>query len=441
MSSRARTGIAIAAAAGCAGAAVAWALGGLRTEGILAFGTFVTTATLWVSGAVPPWAAGALAVAVTAALLPTVGWSEIARQSISPAVAMTAAGMLLALGAARTGVDRAIAERLLGPVLGRPVPLLLTVMATGAVLSMFMSNTATAVLLLAIVVPVVAPLGTGSPSARAIVLAAALGAAVGGIATPIGTSPNVVAYGLIRDAGHGLGFARWTLIGLPVAAAALACGVLVLRALAKDFGDWSTPAGRPEAVRIGPGGWAWIAVFGATVALWSTEPWSGIPIGRASLVPIVALPALGLVRGAELRRIDWRTLVLLFAGLVLGMAMGKTGVARWIVDGAIPADASPTPVIAAFCAISVTLSTFMSNTATANLVVPMALAIADPGVAVPCAVAAAMGASLAVGLPVSTPPMLLAFGTGFVRSRELAVLGIALAALGTVAVTIAVSAG
>jgi sodium-dependent dicarboxylate transporter 2/3/5 len=92
-------------------------------------------------------------------------------------------------------------------------------------------------------------------------------------------------------------------------------------------------------------------------------------------------------------------------------------------------------VVASFCAVSVVLSTFMSNTATANLLVPMALALGDPALALPCALASALGSSLAVGLPVSTPPMLLAHATGFVRPRELAMLGVVIGLLGTLAVT------
>ena len=265
--------------------------------------------------------------------------------------------------------------------------------------------------------------------------AAALGAAVGGLATPIGTSPNVIAYGLIREAGLQVGFLEWAAVGLPVAVAVLLCGALVLRSLADGFRAWTPPARARRLPRPGLAGWTWCAVFLATVVLWSTQPWTAIPIERASLLPIVALPALGLVRAPELRAIDWRTLLLLFAGLVLGAAMGRTGVAAWLVGWSVPATAPDAVVVASFCAVSVVLSTFMSNTATANLLVPMALALGDPALALPCALASALGSSLAVGLPVSTPPMLLAHATGFVRPRELAMLGVVIGVLGTLAVT------
>jgi sodium-dependent dicarboxylate transporter 2/3/5 len=436
---------AVAAAIGVAGGIGCWMSGQLPAEGSVTFGTFLMTGLLWVSGAVPSHLAGLAGAAILAAAIPTgllaagsrpsVPWIEVARQAVSPAVAMTLAGMMLALGAARTGMDRVIAERLLGPTLHRPAALLGSVLASGALLSMFMSNTATAVLLLAIVVPIVAPMGRESPAARAVVLAAALGAAVGGLATPIGTSPNVIAYGLIRDAGLEIGFLEWAATGLPIAVTVLLCGALALRSLAGGFHGWKPPARAHALPRPGLAGWAWCAVFLTTVALWSTQQWTTIPIERASLIPIVALPALGLVRTLELRAIDWRTLLLLFAGLVLGSAMGRTGVAAWLVGWSVPASAPDAVVVASFCAVSIALSTVMSNTATANLIVPMALAVGNPALALPCALASALGSSLAIGLPVSTPPMLLAHATGFVRPRELAWLGVIVGVLGTIAVT------
>lgn len=436
---------------GLLGASITWSTGELPADGAVVFGTFLATGTTWVTGALPAHVAGLLAATMLAVTLstgiltmdraPALPWGAFLGQALSPAIAMTLAGMMLAQGAARTGVDRLVAARLLGPLLGRPAALLAMVLAIGAVLSMFMSNTATAVLLLAIVLPVVRPLGPGSPTARAIVLAAALGAAIGGLATPIGTTPNVIAYGLMRDAGHGIGVVQWVKLGLPVTAIALAAAMILLRSLAGGFTGWSVPAARTEVPSPGLAGWAWLAVFLGTVVLWSTEPWSGIPIMHSALLPILALPVLGLVRLAEFRGIDWRTLVLLFTGLVLGTAMGATGVAGWLVAWSVPANAPAVAVMGAFCAVSVVLSTFMSNTATANLLVPMALALGDPALAAPCALATAFGSSLAVGLPVSTPPVLLAHATGFVKPGELAMIGVVVGVVGSIAVTAAMALG
>jgi hypothetical protein len=113
--------VAVAAAIGIVGAAGCWMSGQLSPEGSVTFGTFLMTGLLWVSGAIPPYVAGVAGAAILSAAIPTgllaadsapsVPWMEVVRQAVSPAVVMTLAGMMLALAAARTGMDRVIAER------------------------------------------------------------------------------------------------------------------------------------------------------------------------------------------------------------------------------------------------------------------------------------------------------------------------------------------
>jgi sodium-dependent dicarboxylate transporter 2/3/5 len=353
---------------------------------------------------------------------------------------MTLAGLALAAGASKTGVDRSLANLLLARVLGRPRLLLITLMATGAALSMVVSNTATAVLLLAIIAPLVERLGVRSRSARAMVLAAALGASIGGLATPIGTSTNIIAFSFLREEGHDITFGRWLLVGLPVAAIVLAVGAWWLLRLGCEFSSWRAESPRIEPVTVTRSGWACIVVFAMTLCLWVTQTWTGIPMAVSSLLPLAALPLLGILGPTEIRSIDWSTLLLMGAGLCVGQAMEQTGLARWIVESTIPVGSPAMMLIAAFGLLAVVLSTFMSNTATANLLIPMTLALPRGELIVPCSLAAAMGSSLAISLPVSTPPMLLAYGTGMVRPAELLRLGLLIGAVGLVLTTVFVYA-
>jgi sodium-dependent dicarboxylate transporter 2/3/5 len=128
------------------------------------------------------------------------------------------------------------------------------------------------------------------------------------------------------------------------------------------------------------------------------------------------------------------------AGLCLGQAMEQTGLARWMVESTIPVGSPSMVLIAAFGLLAVVLSTFMSNTATANLLIPMTLALPRGELIVACSLAAAIGSSLAIALPVSTPPMLLAYGTGMVRPAELLRLGLLIGAVGLVLTTLLVHA-
>jgi sodium-dependent dicarboxylate transporter 2/3/5 len=406
-------------------------------------------AIMWLIASVPPFAVGLFGLTVIAGTLstglvgsiatdgtPAIPWSTFAAQFGSAPVVMTLAGMALAAGASKTAVDRSLANLLLARVLGRPRLLLITLMVSGAALSMFLSNTATAVLLLAIMAPLVERLGVRSNSARAMVLAAALGASIGGLATPIGTSPNIIAFSLLREEGHDITFGRWLLVGLPVAAIVLAVSAWWLLRLGGKFSSWREESPRIEPATVTRSGWACIVIFAITLCLWVTQTWTGIPVAVSSLLPLAALPMLGILGPNEIRSIDWSTLLLMGSGLCLGQAMEHTGLARWMVESTIPVGSPAMVLVAAFGMLAILLSTFMSNTATANLLMPMTLALPREELIVPCSLAAAIGSSLAISLPVSTPPMLLAYGTGMVRPPELLRLGLLIGAVGSVLTTL-----
>jgi sodium-dependent dicarboxylate transporter 2/3/5 len=446
--SRARP-IIVAAAFVCAAMALlasGWAEG-LNFGARATLGVFVLVAVLWVSGAVEAFAAGLLGVAALALAL-TVGWGGgepvmdlgvLAGEFVSTPVLMMLAGLSMAAAASSIGVDRLIARTLLLPLAHRPATLMSVVMLTGAGLSMFMNNTSTAVLLLALIVPMVRPLGEGSRSARALVLAAALGTALGSLVTPIGTPPNLIAFGMLREAGHGVSFAGWVARGAVVAACVLLTAWLLLRRLAAGFVDWDAGVMHADGNSPGWRGWAWGVVFLLTIGLWVTQPWTGVPLRLASLLPLAALPMLGLLRAGDLGRIDWATLALTGAGLCLGEAMSRTGLAAWIVHTLAPAGAPGWVLAGVFCLLAVGLSTFISNTATANLMLPLCLALPREDVIVACAMATALGSSMAVAIPIATPPVLLASASGLVRPRELLGIGLAVALVGTVAATLTLS--
>jgi len=428
--------------------ASAW-MDGLAWPARATLGVFVLVAVLWVSGAAEAFAVGLLGVGLLAAALcvawgdqsaPTIELSSLAGEFVSTPVVMMLAGLAMAAAAGSIGIDRVVARRLLLPLVGRPRALMSVVMGVGAMLSMFMNNTSTAVLMLALVVPLVRPLGAGSASARAMVLAAALGTALGSLVTPIGTPPNLIAFGMLRENGHAVGFGWWSVRGAVVAIAVLAVAWLMLLRMARGFTDWDHGAAAPAGPSPGWRGWAWGAVFAVTIGLWTTEPWTGIPLRLAALLPLAAMPVLGLLRAGDLRNIDWSVLLLTGSGLCLGEAMSRTGLAEWLVHALAPTGAPAWVLVAGFAALAVALSTFISNTATANLMLPLCMALPREDVVVACAVATALGSSMAVAIPIATPPVLLASSSGFVRPGELLRVGLVVAAVG-VSVTTAVLVG
>jgi solute carrier family 13 (sodium-dependent dicarboxylate transporter), member 2/3/5 len=433
-------GVAVAAAVSIL-LATTWSGAALERPARLTLAIFVAMATLWAWGAIPPFAVGmvGLTALVISCSYPWEGpgqavpWEQFAAQFTTTPMVLTLAGMALAVGASQSGIDRVLAMRLLGPVLDQPKKLALILLLLGAGFSMVISNTATATLLLTIVMPLVRPLGFASRSARAMILAATLGAAVGGLATPIGTTPNLIALGKLLDSGIEISFFGWVVRGAPIAAVAVATAYLLLLRLGGGFADWQVPQRSGERAYLNRQGYWWIAAMMVTLLLWGTQPWTGIPLAVSSLFPLAFLPACGVLSAESMRKIDWATLLLMGSGLCLGLATQQTGLAAWIVDRLIPGQAPLAVITVVFCVLAIFLSTFMSNTATANLLIPLALALPGQQAMLQCTLAVALGCSLAVSLPISTPPALLAYSTGLLDTRELLRIGVLIGVAGSIA--------
>jgi sodium-dependent dicarboxylate transporter 2/3/5 len=162
------------------------------------------------------------------------------------------------------------------------------------------------------------------------------------------------------------------------------------------------------------------AVFAATVLLWLTEPLHGVRAWIVALAAAGVLFLLGLLRPRDLLRIDWATLVLIAGGIALGALLDRSGLMRLLAEELPLAAAHPTVRILALCLLSASLSALMSNTGTATLLVPLAVATSG---APSAAVLVAVAASLGVPFVISTPPNAMAFGAGL-RARDLLVPGL-----------------
>lgn len=174
------------------------------------------------------------------------------------------------------------------------------------------------------------------------------------------------------------------------------------------------------------------AVFGATVLLWLTEPLHGVRAWVIALAAAGALLVLGLLRPRDLKHLDWATLVLIAGGIALGALLDRTGLMRELAERLPLASAPPTLRLLALCLLSASLASLMSNTGTATLLVPLAVALsAAPSTAVLVAVAASLG----VPFVISTPPNAMAFGAGL-RARDLLVPGLVIMLAGSLVVAL-----
>lgn len=413
------------------------------------------------------WVTEVIPIPVTAllplVLLPLMAGSSIeaaASPFANPIIFLFMGGFMIAKAMERWGLHRRLAFGIIAAAGTSPLRLVAGFMVAAAFLSMWVSNTAVAVMMLPIGISVIEVLRgeeEGSPAAQdrsafavALLLAVAYGTSIGGVATLIGTPPNAILAGFLSEEyGVRIGFARWLLLGLPLTLILLPVTWFLLTRVV--FRVDATGPGLSDAalaglrsslgrLRTAERRVAW--VFTATALAWMTRPlaapWlpelsdAGIAIGAAVLLFLI--PAGGSDRGELLnwewaRRIPWDILVLFGGGLSLASAMTRSGLAEWIGVGLSGAAALPLLFLLVVVAGAVVfLTEVTSNTATAAAFVPIVAGLAlvlgeDPFL---LAAVAALASSCAFMLPVATPPNAIVFGSGAIRIQEMARAGFVL---------------
>lgn len=352
-------------------------------------------------------------------------------------------GFLLAAAATKHGLDRAIAGRLLRPFMTDSRRLVMAVIFTTGFLSIWISNTAVAAMMLAIMAPVIRSERIPPSLATAVVLAVAFGASVGGISTPVSTPPNAITISQLRTLGVSISFVEWMLMAMPLAAGMLVItGTLLLVILKPPREIELDPI--PTSQHISKRAWATAIVLLAAVAAWITGPWHNINDAVVALIAATVLAAFGVLDRRDVKSIDWDILLLMWGGLALGNALHLTGVLEYV--GSLPLLQNATGWALALFIIAggMIFATFMSNTAAANILVPLALAISMGGMhtaaggmeamnadaggditgVVRLSVLAGLTVSFSVSMPISTPPNALAYATGKVSSRDMIRVGL-----------------
>ena len=435
--------------------------GGLAVEGWRCAAVAALMAAWWVTEAIPI-PATALLPLVLFPLLGVLPVDEAAAPFANPVIYLYLGGFLLALGMQRWGLHRRVALSIVALVGDSPRRIAFGFLLATAFVSMWVSNTATALMMLPIGASVV---GLVDAERRghlgvAIALCIAYGATVGGVGTIIGTPPNALLAGFLRETyGVEVGFGRWMLVGVPVVAAGLP---LVFAVLMRLYPLSRRPAARgAEAVRdelramgrmSGPEV-AVACVFGLVATLWVFGPAvRGVAPGLSdTAIAMGGALALFLIP-ADWRRmefvLDWRSaealpwgvLVLFGGGLSLAAAIQATGLAAYVGTLLVGLGGLPTlAVIAAVALVILVLTEVTSNTATAAAFLPVvaALALALGENPLLLAAPAALAASCAFALPVGTPPNAIVFGSGLVTLPQMARAGVWLNLAFVVLVTVA----
>ena len=469
-----------------------WLTGGkLPREGQTLAAVLAAVAVLWVSEALP-LPVTALLGAVLCVVLGVAPAKTVLSYFADPIVFLFIGSFILARAMMLHGLDRRIALAFLSVpwVGGRPARMLAGVGAVTAVISMWVSNTATTAMMLPIAVGILSALhrvrvagGTASgpmdarawPFATAMMLMVAYAASIGGIGTPVGSPPNLIGIGLIRrTVGVEITFFRWMALMVPillVMAAALFVLLYLLHPERKSVraAPPSADSGLADyiaAERDRLGGWTagqvnTLLAFAVAIVLWvlpgvlalpgfawaqPAAAWlnARVPESMAALTAAILLFVLPTdlarrkftITWEEAAKIDWGTILLFGGGLSLGTLMFDTGVARALGEGITArTGASSLWTLTALCvAIGIFLSETTSNTASANMVIPVAIALAQAaGVSpLPPALGACLGASFGFMLPVSTPPNAIVYGSGLVPIPRMIRAGIVFDVIGFV---------
>lgn len=385
---------------------------------------------LWLSEAIPPFAVGILIIGF---LVFTQGTEQLVENPVnvqkyvntwsSPVIWLMLGGFFLAEAMKKTGLDLAL-FRLTVRASGKGASqILLALMLTTTLASMLMSNTATAAMMLASIMPLIDRNGAGHPLSKSLLLGIPAAASVGGMGTIIGSPPNAIAAGALQSMGVEIDFLTWMYFGVPVALFLCVAFWFILKktlpatdakldlAFVKEGLNFTKEEKQNRLIVLG--------TLVLTVGLWMTNPLHGIPVALISGLPIVLLTMSSVIWAKDVRALPWDTLMLVAGGLALGLALVDSGLAAFIVSK-LEFGNSLWVLLPLFGLLSVVLSNIMSNTATTTILIPIALLLVQGNSEhmILMALTLALSASCALFLPVSTPPNAIAFSTGLVAQKD-----------------------
>lgn len=393
---------------------------GLAIEGWRAIVMFLVIITMWITEVVP------LPVAALFALVlqPVLGVAS-AGQAFSAfgtsAVFLILSGFLLGAGLVRSHLDKRIAYRAIRMSRNSGTALLGVIVVT-AFLSMIMSNTATVLLMVPIVLTLCRKAGLDR---KAFLLATAFSANVGGVGTLVGTPPNVIA-----SEALGWGFLEWLYVGLPFALMMIPLLYVSLlityrphKVIHKDVLHRLENLGPMTSLEKKAAG-----VIIATLALWITSPMHGIPAAIVGLLGGFMMFVLVYDWSFLEKHTNWGVIILIGGAISIANALGSTGAAEWIAGGFLSATGLTNPILIAFsfAVLAMAITQTIQNTATTGMLAPIlvgvmsGLGITSPGILVIPVIAT----SMTFLLPPGTAPNAIVHGTGHISTREMFRAGI-----------------
>jgi solute carrier family 13 (sodium-dependent dicarboxylate transporter), member 2/3/5 len=423
---------------------------GLSPEGVRALGIFLMAAIFWMTEPVPIYATSLLVILLQVFLLSDVGlfkmetspvlpkYREFYAALANPIIILFLGGFSLASAAVKFGLDRNLTRLLLKPFGHKPANIILGLMLATALLSAFMSNTATTAMMMTVILPVVAVMDPKDPFRKALALSVPFAANLGGVATPIGTPPNAIALAALNQMGLRISFTTWMILAVPIVAVMLFVGWRILLILFPPASDRLILNLEGRFSRT-PLALITYFVFGLTVLLWVTEKLHGIPASVVAFIPVAMLPALSVLDKKEIRNFPWEVLWLVAGGISIGASIKETGLADWMLTRIPLNSLGTTGAILAFGVLGYLVANLVSNTVTASILVPLVVGFSLTGnlgssEIVQGVILVGVIVSFSMMLPISTPPNAIAMSSGLIQTGDMAKAGLLIGLVGIILV-------
>ena len=407
---------------------------------------FVMAVMLWLTEAIPAWATSVTIIFVLLFCVSDsafnflqgsegdagklLDYQGIMACFADPTIILFLGGFILAIAATKSGLDVVMARNLIKPFGKKSENVLLGFMLITGIFSMFISNTATAAMMLTFLTPVFKSLPANGKGRIALTMAIPIGANFGGMGTPIGTPPNAFAFKTLNELGMGIGFGQWMAVMVPLVLVMLILSWFII----KTFYPFSKKT--IELQIEGEVEWNWrtyvVAItFVTTILLWIFGKQIGINANTVAMLPIAVFAFTGVITADDLKDIDWGVIWMVAGGFALGLAMNGTGLAQNAVKSIPFGEWNPIVILIISGILCFALSNFISNTATAALLIPILTVVCEGmgdarvpiGGTSTIIIGIAVAASCAMSLPISTPPNAIAYSTGLIEQKDMAKAG------------------
>lgn len=421
---------------------------------------FMFAALMWLFDAVPAWTTSL--VVVTLLLFCTsnsalwffqtapdgikypnlINNTDLLHCFADPTIMLFIGGFIIAIAATKSGLDVMLAKTMLKPFGTKSEFVLLGFLLVTAIFSMFISNTATAAMMLTFLAPVLNALPADGKGKIGLALAIPVGANIGGMGTPIGTPPNAIALKFLNDPNGmdmGIGFGQWMMVMVPLTLVLLFIAWIVLQKLfpfkqkqiTLQIDHDHQPHWKDKVVYI---------TFAVTILLWLTDSVTGVNANVVAMLPVGVLCMAGIITKRDLEQISWSILWMIAGAFSLGVAMKQSGLAAHLIEMVPFASWPPMVVLVGSGLLCYLMANFISHTATAALFIPI-LAIAGTsmsdqldalGGVSTLLIGVAICSSVSMVLPISTPPNALADATGFIKQSNMVKTGLIMGIAGLV---------